>query len=132
MKSTKRTRGEARRLYRACLVGGLLDEGRARVVVQRIAAAGRRGSVPFLSHFQRLVRLDRARHLALVESAAELPPDLAASVEADITRVYGAGTSTTFAENTALIGGMRVRVGDDVYDGSVRGALAALEQRFSR
>ncbi len=132
MKTTKRTRREARRLYRACLVGGLLDEGRARVVVQRIAAARGRGSLPILSHFQRLVRLDRGRHAALVESATPLPPDLAARVEAGISRVYGAGTSTAFAQNDALIGGMRVKVGDDIYDGSVRGALATLEQRFSR
>jgi F-type H+-transporting ATPase subunit delta len=38
--------------------------------------------------------------------------------------------STSFAENPALIGGMRVRVGSDVYDGSVRTALLALEERF--
>jgi len=29
-----------------------------------------------------------------------------------------------------LIGGMRIRIGSDVYDGSVRGALAALERSF--
>jgi F-type H+-transporting ATPase subunit delta len=38
--------------------------------------------------------------------------------------------STSFAENPALIGGMRVKIGSDVYDGSVRAALEALEERF--
>ena len=132
MKATKRTRREARRLYRACLVDGLLDEGRARVVVQRVASARRRGTLPILWYFQRLVRLDTERHRALVESAAPLPPDLETSFVAGINRVYGAGTTTAFAENPALIGGVRVRVGDDVYDGSVRRALADLEQRLSR
>jgi F-type H+-transporting ATPase subunit delta len=130
MKTTKRARREARRLYRACVVGGLLDEGRARQVVERVAAARRRGSLPILTHFQRLVGLDRVRHSAVVESAAPLAPDVRASVEAGVARAYGRGVSTSFAENPALIGGMRVKVGSDVYDGSVRTALLALEERF--
>jgi F-type H+-transporting ATPase subunit delta len=130
MKTTRRSRREARRLYRACVVGGLLDEGRARQVAERVAEARRRGSLAFLSHFRRLVTLDRARHLAVVESAAPLPPDLRATVEADVARAYGPGVSMSFADSPALIGGMRVRIGSDVYDGSVRAALAALEERF--
>jgi F-type H+-transporting ATPase subunit delta len=130
MKTNKRQRRDARRLYRACVVGGLLDEDRARQVAERIAEARRRGSLAILSHFRRLVTLDRARHQAVVESATPLPPDLRATVEADVVRTYGPGVSTSFADSPALIGGMRVRVGSDVYDGSVRAALAALEKRF--
>ena len=130
MRTTRRTRRAARRLYRACVVGGLLDDARARQVVDRVAGARRRGSLAFLSHFQRLVQLDRARHQAVVESATPLPPDLRASVESGVARVYGPGVSTSFADNPALIGGMRVKVGSDVYDGSVRAALLTLEERF--
>ena len=130
MRTTRRARREARRLYRACVVGGLLDEARARQVVDRVAGARRRGSLAFLSHFQRLVQLDRARHEAVVQSATPLSPDLRASVESGVARLYGPGVSTSFADNPALIGGMRVKVGSDVYDGSVRAALLALEERF--
>lgn len=128
--TTRRAQREARRLFRACVVGGLLDEGRALQVVQRVADSRRRGSLALLSHFLRLVRLDDARHRAVVESATPLPPDLRASVEAGVARVYGPGVSTSFAHNPALIGGMRVKIGSDVYDGSVRAALATLEERF--
>jgi F-type H+-transporting ATPase subunit delta len=76
------------------------------------------------------VSLDRVRHQAVVESATPLPPDLRKSVESGVARVYGPGVSTSFADDPALIGGMRVKVGSDVYDGSVRGALLALEERF--
>ena len=130
MKTNRRARRSARRLYRACLVSGLLDEARARRVVERVAAARRRGSLAILSHFQRLVTLDRVRHRAVVESAIPLPPDLRASVERGVAKAYGPGVSTAFAENPALIGGMRVKIGSDVYDGSVRTALLALEERF--
>jgi F-type H+-transporting ATPase subunit delta len=130
MKTTKRARRDARRLYRACLSNGLLDDGRVRLVVRRIADARRRGTLAILSHFARLVRLDRARHLAVVESAAPLAPDLVATVETGVASLYGPGTSTEVVQNPALIGGMRVKIGSDVYDGTVRGALAALEERF--
>jgi F0F1-type ATP synthase delta subunit len=35
-----------------------------------------------------------------------------------------------FTVEPALIGGMRVTIGSDVYDGSVRGRLEALAARF--
>ncbi len=130
MKTTRRARREARRLYRACLVDGRLDEARARQVAERVAGARRRGGLPILSHFQRLVGLDLDRHRAVVESAIPLPQDLRAGVEAGVARAYGPGMTTSFAEDPALIGGMRVKVGSDVYDGSVRTALLTLEERF--
>jgi F-type H+-transporting ATPase subunit delta len=130
MKATKKNRREAMQLFRLCLVSGVLDDNRARQAVQHIIAARPRGYLATLSHFQRLVRLDRARHTAKVESALALAPALRASVEAGLARAHGPGLSTSFAENPALIGGMRIRVGSDVYDGSVEGRLTALEQSF--
>ena len=130
MKATKQARRQATQLFRLCLVNGLLDENRARQVVQQIIAAKPRGYLGTLAHFQRLVRLDSARHTARVESALTLPPDVQASVQRGLTRTYGPGLSTSFADNPSLIGGMRIQVGSDVYDGSVRGRLAALEQSF--
>jgi F-type H+-transporting ATPase subunit delta len=130
MKATKKTRREATQLFRLCLVKGLLDENRARQVVQQIVAARPRGYLATLSYFQRLVRLDRAQHTAKIESALTLPKELQARVQTGLAQVYGPGLSTSFAENPALIGGVRIRVGSDVYDGSVQGRLAALEQSF--
>jgi F-type H+-transporting ATPase subunit delta len=130
MKATKKSRREATQLFRLCVVKGVLDESRARQVVQRIVAAKPRGYVATLSYFRRLVEIDSARHTARIESALTLPADLKASVEASLAHAHGPGLTTTFVENSALIGGMRIRVGSDVYDGSVQGRLAALEQRL--
>ncbi len=63
-------------------------------------------------------------------SAVPLPADLRAQIEAGVARLYGPGIVTTFAEDPALLGGVRVTVGSDVYDGTVRGGLAALEAQF--
>ncbi len=130
MKATKQARREAKQLFQLCLVKGLLDENRAREVVEQMVTTKPRGYLGTLSYFQRLVELDQAQHTAKVESAATLPADVQASVQKGLTRVYGPGLSTSFTDNPALIGGMRIRVGSDVYDGSVRGRLAALEQNF--
>ena len=130
MKTTRQIKREAKRLFRLCLVNGSLDEGRTRKVVQRIIGDKRRSGLALLSHFKRLVRLDCARHTAEVESAMPLPADLRARIEAGLARTYGPGISASFAHNPGLIGGMRIKVGSDVYDGSVRARLAALEKGF--
>jgi F-type H+-transporting ATPase subunit delta len=130
MKTSRQIKREAKRLFRLCLVNGLLDEGRTRQVVQRVIDDKRRGGLALLSHFQRLVKLDCARHTAEVESAMPLPGDLRARIQADLARTYGPGISALFVHNPGLIGGMRIKVGSDVYDGSVRARLAALEKGF--
>jgi F-type H+-transporting ATPase subunit delta len=130
MKTTKQSKREATQLFRLCLVNGSLEEGRVRQVVQRIIEGKRRGYFAVLSHFHRLVKIDCDRHTAEVESAASLPADLRANVQAGLESAYGPGIAILFAQRPALIGGMRVKVGSDVYDGSVQSALAALGKRF--
>ena len=130
MKTKRQAQREARRLFRLCLAGGSLDEGRVRGVVQLIIDAGRPGSLSVLSLFQRLVRLDRAAHGAKVESATPLPSEVRAQIEADLTRIYGRGIDTSYADAPRLLAGVRITVGSDVYDGSIHGRLAALEEQF--
>jgi F-type H+-transporting ATPase subunit delta len=130
MKTTRRSRRAARQLFRLCLVDGKPDTARVRQVAQRIAVSKRRGALAVLSDFQRLVRLDRNGHRAVIESATALTDDVRRDVQAGLARVYGAGLETSFEENPRLIGGMRVKVGSDVYDGSIRSRLDALERRL--
>jgi F-type H+-transporting ATPase subunit delta len=128
MKITRRAKRDARRLFRLCMVNGVLEEPRVRYVVQRVVAAGRGDGPAILAHFKRLVRLELARHTAVVESATRLPANLEASIETGLRRRYGPGLTTAFAQSPALIGGLRIQVGSDVLDGSVRAELSALEK----
>jgi F-type H+-transporting ATPase subunit delta len=98
--------------------------------VNHVIASGRSGGLGVLSWFRRLVRLDSARHKADVNSAAPLPPLVRADIEAALARLYGPALTTSFADDPALIAGVCVKVGSDVYDGSIKGRLAALESRF--
>jgi F-type H+-transporting ATPase subunit delta len=130
MRANRKVKRAARQLFRLCLVNGVLDDERVRLVARRIGSSRRRGVVSILSNFQRLVRLDRDRHTALVESATPLTANVRSGIESDLARLYGAGLETTFGHNPALIGGMRIKIGSDVYDDSVRARLTALEARL--
>lgn len=130
MKISKQARREAKELFRSCLVNGLLDENRVRQAVQQSIAVKPRGYVPILSHFQRLVKLELDRRTARIESAVALSPELQASVRASLGRTYGPGLNITFGQNASLLGGMRVQVGSDVYDGTIKARLAALRESF--
>ncbi len=130
MKTSRQARREAVRLFRLCLEDGFLDEGRTRQVVQTVLKAKGRGNLAVLSHFLRLVKLEWTRHTAEVETAEPVPADLRARIQAGLERAYGPGIMASFVHNPGLIGGMRIKVGSDVYDGSVRGRLAGLERKF--
>lgn len=128
MKISKQARRDGKALFNTCKVNGVLDEGRVRQTVTVVIAKKPRGYVGILSHFQRLVKLDLERRSARIESAAPLSEALTASVKANLAQRYGQGLTVNFAVNPALIGGLRVKVGSDVFDGSVRARLDALAE----
>ena len=130
MSQTKQAKRDAKQLFRLCFVNGSLDEGRVREVVRRVAESTNRNRFKFLSNFQRLVKLDHARHTATVENATPLSVDMQASIQAGLSNTYGPGLNTTFTHNPELIGGIRIKVGSDVYDSSVKARLTAIQARF--
>jgi F-type H+-transporting ATPase subunit delta len=130
MKISKQARRDAKQLFRSCVVNGLLDEDRARQAVAAVVGQKPRGYFAVLSHFHRLVKLDVARRTARVDSAILLGPEPQAGVQASLGRAYGPGLSLSFNQNPALVGGVRVLVGSDVYDGSIQARLAALAESF--
>ena len=130
MKISKQARRDAKQLFRSCLSNGLLDENRVRQAVQAVVAQKPRGYVSILSQLQRLVQLDLDRRTARVESATQLSPQEQAAVQSELSRKYGPGLNLSFAQNPALIGGLRIQVGSDVYDGSVQARLENLREAF--
>ena len=127
MKISKQARRDGKSLFTNCRVNGVLDEQRVRQTVSVVIARQPRGFRGMLAHFQRLVKLDIERRSARVESAVTASDALQLSVKANLGQRYGAGLNVSFAVNPALIGGLRVKVGSDVFDGSVKARLAELE-----
>ena len=126
MKVSKQARRDGKTLFNACCVNGILDEAKIRQTVTLVIAQKPRGYVNTLTHLQRLVKLDIDRRTARVENAVESTPAQRAAIEAALAQKYGPGMNVTFSVNPALLGGVKVKAGSDIYDGSVAGRLAAL------
>jgi len=130
MKISKQARREAKQLFRSCLANAVLDEGRVRLAVKRVLEVKPRGYMPILSHFERLLRLEVERRTARIESAIALTPDIQGKIREGLTKRHGQGLNFSFAQNPELIGGLRIKVGSDVYDSSIQSRLAALQASF--
>jgi F-type H+-transporting ATPase subunit delta len=72
--------------------------------------------------------LDKRR--VTVESAVELDPEAGRQIVAGLEQNYGPGLTTEYSINPALLGGVRIRVGSDVWDSSVRNRLERLQQKL--
>jgi F-type H+-transporting ATPase subunit delta len=123
MKISKLAAASARRLFGLCQTGGQLDGAKLRVVAARLIEAKPRDYPAILSALQRLTRLACERRKVTVESAVELDATSRQRVLATLTEKYGADLEVQYQINDSLLGGLRIRVGNDVFDGSVRGRL---------
>src|SRR4051794_35570725 len=130
MKISKSARRDAKQLFRSCVADSVLDETRVLDAFRKIAEAKPRGYMAILSHFQRLVKLEVERRTARVDSAVALAPELVTQITNNLNEIYGRGLNISFSQDPALIGGLRIKVGSDVYDGSVHGRLRKLAGTF--
>ncbi len=131
MKISKEARRTSRQLFRICLADGKLDESRVRTVVNGVATSKPRGYLGILDSFSRLVANEVDRQRAVVESATQLTPAIAVELQASLSKKYGRVLSLEFKVDPELLGGIRVKVGSDVWDGSVKARLEALKNSLS-
>ena len=127
MKITKEARRTSRQLFRACIADGKLDESR----VRSVASSKPRGFIGILDAFARLVANEVDRQRAAVESATALTPATQSELQTSLSKKYGRPLTLEFSVNPALLGGIRVKVGSDVWDGSVKARLKALSDSLS-
>jgi F-type H+-transporting ATPase subunit delta len=73
----------------------------------------------------------RERSVARVISATELTPEQTERLAAALTRLYGREINVRTAVDESVKGGLVVRVGDEVIDGSVASRLAAARAAFA-
>lgn len=141
------TLADSRELREVLMNPALENEKRLRILD---AIAGRIGMFPQVRNFV-AVMMDHQRLGALNEILAAydaLADQKSGFVEADITsahalrdedkaqlesqvgRLAGGKVRATYHEDAALLGGVVVRIGSTVYDGSIRAQLSQLKQRL--
>ena len=130
MKINKETRQLSRQLLRSSFTDGQLDRGRISQVVQALIDRKPRNYLKMLDAYQRLLRLEVEKRSATIESASELAPEASANLVQNLRRKYGLDLTMNFIVNPELLGGMRIRVGSDVWDSSVRNRLQRLQQQL--
>ncbi len=131
MKISKEARRTSRQLFRVCMVGGKVDESRVRTVMAQVIASKPRGYVSILDAFARQLRSELEKQRAIVESATPLDGPMQQQLQASLNSKYGRDLTLEFAIKPELLGGVRVRVGSDVWDGSVKARLEILKAQLA-
>ncbi len=130
MKISRQAQREAKQLFQACHEEDNLNESKTRETVKLLLEKKPRDFVAILSHLHRLIKLDVQRRTAVVQSAIALNENQQAQVRENLSKIYGNNLNYSFTENSELIGGMKLKVGSDVFDGSVRTRLTNLQESF--
>jgi F-type H+-transporting ATPase subunit delta len=130
MKINKEIRRLSREMLRASFTDGQLDPGRVSSLVNSLIAKKPRNYIDVLKSYRRLLRLELEKRRARVETASELDSTTSSELVANLKKKYGGDLTTEFVVNPELLGGMRVRVGSDVWDGTVRNRLEELERQL--
>jgi len=130
MKINKETRQLSKELMRASFTDGRLDNGRIASLVISLIKKKPRNYIKVLEAYKRLLRLEVEKRSATIETASEVAPEASAQIVANLKRKYGNDLATRFVVNKELLGGMRIRVGSDVWDSSVRNRLHRLQQQL--
>jgi len=130
MQVKKEVRQIARQMLRTSFTDGQLDRGRIASVVDSVLAKKPRNYLKILEYYKRLLRLEAEKRHARIETATALEPQIASQISLNLARRYGTDLTTEFMVNPGLLGGMRIRVGSDVWDSSVRNRLERLQQQL--
>jgi F-type H+-transporting ATPase subunit delta len=116
----------ARQLFKLSLENGTVSPERVAGVLAYVETHRPANPVMVLRAYERLVANELAKGQAVVSHAGPLQPGMLASIAAAMTQKYKRPVAATALLAPELLAGLRVRVGDDVYESSVAGQLDAL------
>lgn len=131
MKSRKEALRIAKKIFAASLVDGQLDLPTVKQVVKKLKETQPRGFIQVGDAYWRLVKLEIERNRAIIQSAVVLDEKTKEQVVGDLKKKYGPQIAPEFAIIPELLGGMKIRVGSDVWDGSVKNRIERLSENFN-
>jgi F-type H+-transporting ATPase subunit delta len=126
MKLHKEGRKLAKEMLRVSLINGAPDATKVKQTTDAVLAAKPRNTIGVLKEFSRLLRLELAKRHATVESSTELDAGERNNITRALSTKYGADVTTEFKVNPDLLGGLKIQIGSDVLDASVRTRLDRL------
>ena len=130
MKLNKEIRQLSRKMLQASFTDDQLDPGKVAFLVDSLVTHKPRNYIDVLKNYKRLLRLELEKRHATIETASEVDPAIRSEIVANLKDKYGDDLATEFQVDPQLLGGMRIRVGSDVWDGSVRNRLERLQHEL--
>jgi F-type H+-transporting ATPase subunit delta len=130
MRIAKEARRVSRQLFRHSFTEGKLDKGKISHMVESLLAEKPRHYVDALKVYQRLIRLETEKRHVVIESATQLNSALANQIVTNLRARYGEDLTTEFRTNPELLAGLRIKIGDDVWDGTVKNRLHKLQEQL--
>lgn len=124
--SAKQASQLAHRLFKLSMVDGAVSAERVAGVLAFIQKHKPAKPVMVLRAYHRLVAAELARGRALVEHAGDVSEASLQAIAAAMTKTYRRTVAAVARPDPALLAGLRVRVGDDVYESSIAGRLDTL------
>lgn len=131
MKADKQNKAYAKSLFKLCLEGDAISEERLAAVLATLERNPPRRYIGVLKAFLAIAKREVADRTAAVEFAGAISPVAIESIRSKLSAAYGRSISVATRQNDALIAGIRVRVGCDVYDASIAGVLHELQSSLS-
>lgn len=116
----------ARQLFRLSLADGTISPERVSGVLAYVELHRPARAAAVLKAYRHFVAAELARSQAAVEHAGPLADSVLQQIATAMTRHYRRPITPVGRRNDALIAGLRVRVGDDIYESSVAAQLATL------
>ncbi|MEE1927504.1 F0F1 ATP synthase subunit delta [Streptomyces sp. TRM 70351] len=113
------------------LLGGRARPATERLVVRLVGQPRGRSLEGGLEALSRLAAERRDRSVAVVTSAVPLTDVQRQRLGAALTRLYGRQVHLNLDVDPAVLGGITVRIGDEVIDGSVAARLDEVERRMA-
>jgi len=124
--AAKQIQSLARQLFKLSVVDHVVAPDRVAGVLQHVEKHATAQSVLVLKAYRRLIATELAKSEALVEHSGPVSAAALAAIGSTMSKKYSRPVAATSRPNPALLAGLRVRVGDDVYESSVSSQLAAL------
>jgi F-type H+-transporting ATPase subunit delta len=118
----------SRQLYKMSFVDGSLSAEKIGGVLEYVEKHRPANSSAVLKAYYRLIAAEVARSQAVVEHAGPIDAPALNAIAAALAVKYGRAVTAVQKSNDALLAGLRVRIGDDLYESSVAGQLAELSE----
>lgn len=119
-------RAYAKQLLQLSLENGVVSAERVAGVLEYLEKNPPASPQLVLAAYRKLIAAELAKGEARVEHAGPVTAESLSAIAAALGKRYGRPVVASATPNPALLAGLRVRIGDDIFESSVSGQLAAL------